>query len=39
MRVYSEDLRRKKAVVMEGGMSKAQAARLFEVSLSSHSYG
>jgi transposase len=36
MRAYSEDLRRKIVEAVEGrGMSKAQAARLFGVSLSS----
>src|SRR5215212_2412720 len=32
---YSEDLRRRIVSVVEGGMSKAQAARTFSVSLSS----
>jgi transposase len=35
MKAYSEDLRRKIVAAMERGMSKAQAARLFDVSLSS----
>lgn len=35
MRAYSEDLRRKIVEAVERGMSKAQAARLFGVSLSS----
>jgi transposase len=35
MRAYSEDLRRKIVEALERGMSKAQAARLFGVSLSS----
>jgi transposase len=35
MRAYSEDLRKKIVVAIERGMSKAQAARLFDVSLSS----
>ncbi len=32
---YSEDLRRRIVLAVEGGMSKAQAARTFSVSLSS----
>ncbi len=32
---YSEDLRRRAVSAVEGGMSKAQAARTFYVSLSS----
>jgi transposase len=35
MSSYSEDLRSKVASAVEGGMSKAQAARTFSVSLSS----
>jgi transposase len=35
MKAYSEDLRRKIVSAIERGMSKAQAARLFDVSLSS----
>ena len=35
MRAYSEDLRKKIVVAVERSMSKAQAARLFDVSLSS----
>jgi transposase len=35
MRAYSEDLRKKIVAAIERGMPKAQAARLFEVSLSS----
>src|SRR3712207_3701369 len=35
MRAYSEDLRKKIVATIERGMSKAQAARLFDVSLSS----
>jgi transposase len=35
MRAYSEDLRRKIVEATQRGMSKAQAARLFGVSLSS----
>jgi len=35
MRAYSEDLRKKVVAAIERGMSKAQAARLFDVSLSS----
>jgi transposase len=35
MRAYSEDLRKKIVAAVERGMSKAQAARLFDVSLSS----
>jgi transposase len=35
MRAYSEDLRKKVVAAIERGMSKAQAARLFYVSLSS----
>jgi transposase len=35
MRAYSEDLRKKIVTAMERGMSKAQAARTFDVSLSS----
>jgi transposase len=35
MRAYSEDLRKKIVAAIERGMSKAQAARLFDVSLSS----
>jgi transposase len=35
MRAYSEDLRKKIVSAVERGMSKAQAARLFDVSLSS----
>src|SRR5829696_7493755 len=35
MRAYSEDLRKKIVGAIERGMSKAQAARLFDVSLSS----
>jgi transposase len=35
MRAYSEDLREKIVAALERGMSKAQAARTFDVSLSS----
>ena len=35
MRAYSEDLRKKIVAAIERGMSKAQAARVFDVSLSS----
>jgi transposase len=35
MRAYSEDLRKKIVAAIERGMSKAQTARLFDVSLSS----
>jgi transposase len=35
MKAYSEDLRKKIVAAIERGMSKAQAARLFDVSLSS----
>jgi transposase len=35
MRAYSEDLRKKIVAAIERGMSKAQAARTFDVSLSS----
>lgn len=35
MKPYSEDLRRKIVAAVEGGMPKTEAARLFEVSLSS----
>jgi transposase len=35
MRAYSEDLRKKIVIALERGMPKAQAARLFDVSLSS----
>jgi transposase len=35
MRAYSEDLRKKIVTAIERGMSKAQAARTFDVSLSS----
>src|SRR5215217_3727037 len=35
MRAYSEDLRKKIVAAIERGMPKAQAARIFEVSLSS----
>ncbi|MDQ3285421.1 MAG: helix-turn-helix domain-containing protein [Actinomycetota bacterium] len=35
MRAYSEDLRKKIVSAIERGMPKAQAARLFDVSLSS----
>ena len=35
MRAYSEDLRKKIVAATERGMSKVQAARLFDVSLSS----
>ena len=35
MRAYSEDLRKKIVAAIEWGMSKAEAARLFDVSLSS----
>jgi transposase len=35
MRAYSEDLRKKIVGAIERGMPKAQAARLFDVSLSS----
>jgi transposase len=35
MRAYSEDLRKKIVAATERGMSKAQAARTFDVSLSS----
>jgi transposase len=35
MKAYSEDLRKKIVSAIERGMPKAQAARLFEVSLSS----
>jgi transposase len=35
MKAYSEDLRKKIVASVERGMSKAQAARLFDVSLSS----
>ncbi len=34
MRAYSEDLRKKIVAAIERGMPKAQAARLFDVSLS-----
>jgi transposase len=34
MRAYSEDLRKKMVAAVERGMSKAQAALLFDVSLS-----
>jgi transposase len=35
MKAYSEDLRKKIVTAIERGMPKAQAARLFDVSLSS----
>src|SRR3712207_7963905 len=35
MKSYSEDLRRKIVAAVERGMSKTEAARLFDVSLSS----
>ena len=35
MKAYSEDLRKKIVVAIERGMSKARAARTFDVSLSS----
>ena len=35
MRAYSEDLRKKIVAALERGMPKTQAARLFDVSLSS----
>jgi|SRR3954453_4532482 len=35
MKAYSEDLRQKIVIALERGTSKAQAARLFDVSLSS----
>jgi transposase len=35
MKAYSEDLRKKIVAAVERGMTKAQAARLFDVSLSS----
>src|SRR3712207_5666929 len=35
MSAYSEDLRKKVAAALERGMSKPEAARLFDVSLSS----
>jgi transposase len=35
MRAYSEDLRRKIVAAIERGMTKAQAAHVFDVSLSS----
>jgi transposase len=35
MRAYSEDLRKKIVAAIERGVSKAQTARLFDVSLSS----
>ena len=35
MRAYSEDLRKKIVTAIERGMSKAQAVRTFDVSLSS----
>jgi transposase len=35
MRAYSEDLRKKIVAAIERGMSKTEAARLFDVSLSS----
>ena len=35
MRAYSEDLRKKIVIAIERGMPKAQAARTFDVSLSS----
>ncbi len=35
MRAYSEDLRKKIVIAIERGMSKAEAARTFSVSLSS----
>jgi transposase len=35
MRAYSEDLRKKIVAALERGMSKAEAARTFDVSLSS----
>jgi transposase len=35
MKAYSEDLRKKILAAIERGMPKAQAARLFDVSLSS----
>ena len=35
MRAYSEDLRKKIVAAVERGMPKAQAARIFDVSLSS----
>lgn len=35
MKPYSEDLRRRIVAAVEGGMPKSEAARLFDVSLSS----
>lgn len=35
MKAYSEDLRRRIVAAVESGMSKSEAARLFDVSLSS----
>src|SRR5215213_9504952 len=35
MKPYSEDLRRRIVAAVEGGMSKSEAARVFDVSLSS----
>ncbi len=35
MKPYSEDLRTRIVAALEGGMSKSEAARLFDVSLSS----
>ncbi len=35
MKAYSEDLRRRIVATVEGGMSKSEAARVFDVSLSS----
>jgi transposase len=35
MRAYSEDLKRKIVQAVERGVSKAQAAQLFDISLSS----
>jgi transposase len=35
MRAYSEDLRKRIVAAIERGMPKAQAARLFDVSLTS----
>ena len=35
MKAYSEDLRKKTVAAVERGMSNAQAARTFDVSLSS----
>ncbi len=35
MKAYSEDLRRRIVAAVEGGMSESEAARVFDVSLSS----